>query len=98
MAAFHVDKAFYYARLDAVLLSGVFVDTDEVGEGWTVDLPAAVKGHGPVPIHEVSSIQFADGSVRKCLVLKYEVFADAPLLEFGDLEGLTLALERIVYN
>lgn len=93
MASFAVDKAFYYARLDAVLLSGSFVDIDEVWPGWSVELPVAVKGHGFVPIHDISVIQFADGSQRRCLVLQYEVFYDAPLLEFRDLEGLTLALE-----
>ncbi len=96
MASFFVDKAFFYARLDAVLLSGTFMDTDEVGPGWLVDLPLSVKGNGPVPIDSVSTIQFADASERRCLVVKYEAFADSPLLEFRDLEGLTLALTELV--
>lgn len=90
MPAFHVDKAFYYARKDSVVLAGAFVDSDDVVPGFLVELPAEVKGHGYVPIADITTVQFADDRAQLCLVLAYEVFYDSPLLEFSDLEGLTL--------
>ena len=90
MASFHVHKAFYYARRDAVVLAGAFVDQDDVVPGFLVELPAEIKGHGYVPIADITTVQFADDREQMCLVLEYEVFYDSPLLEFSDLEGLTL--------
>ena len=90
MPGFRVDKAFYYARKDSVVLAGDFVDEDDVVPGFLVELPAEVKGHGYVPISDITTVQFADDREQLCLVLAYEVFTDSPLLEFSDLEGLTL--------
>lgn len=92
MPSFRVDKAFFHGALDSVILAGGFDGTEPVGPGWTVELPAAVKGHGHVPIFDLNVIQYADGSEQVCLILKYEVFYDSPLLEFRDLEGLSLEL------
>lgn len=90
MPTFHVHKAFYYARKDAVVLAGAFVDPDDVVPGFMVELPADIKGHGYVPIADITTVQFADDREQLCLVLDYEVFTDSPLLEFSDLEGRRL--------
>ena len=60
MPGFLVDKAFYHARLDAVVLSGAFVDDDDVVPGHLLELPEAVKGRGAVTIADVTTVQFAD--------------------------------------
>ena len=90
MPGFLVDKAFYHARLDAVVLSGAFVDDDDVVPGHLLELPEAVKGRGAVTIADVTTVQFADDREQLCLVVSYEEFDHSPLLEFADLEGLTL--------
>ena len=90
MPGFKVDKAFYYALKDSVVLAGAFVGEDDVVPGFLVELPAEIKGHGYVPISDITTVQFADDREQLCLVLKYEVFYDSPLLEFSDMEGLTL--------
>ncbi len=92
MSAFQVDRAFYHARRDAVVLAGAFVGVDDVAPGSLVELPADIRGHGFVPIAEITTVQFADAREQMCLVLRYEVFYDSPLLEFSDLEGRTLAV------
>ncbi len=91
MAGFQCDKVYYMAHRDLLVLAGRPV-SGQPSAGWSVDLPREIKGPGWVPVHDVQTIPFADGTDRFCLVLEYEVVTSAPLMEFSDLEGRVLDL------
>ena len=89
MAAFRVQKVFYLPRQDALVLAGV-AESGRVRRGGAIDLPRELKGPGWVPIMDVQKVPFQDGVDRLCVVIDYEVLTGAQLLEFDDLEGLSL--------
>ena len=92
MPAFRVDKVYFVPHRDLLVLAGV-PETVPPKPGWSVDLPREVKGPGWVPILDVQSVPFADGTEKPCIVLDYAVVEGAPLMEFSDLEGLSLELK-----
>ena len=89
MASFTVHKVYYAGHLDKLVLAGR-AESGLPRPGWAIDLPREVKGPGWVPIHDVQTIAFNDGTSRLCVVLEYEVVTGAPLMEFSSLEGLSL--------
>ena len=93
MAGFRCDKVYYQAHRDLIVLAGA-AESGAPAAGWSVDLPRDIRGPGWVPIHDVQTVPFADGTSQLCLVLEYEVVTGAPLMEFSDLEGRTLDLRR----
>lgn len=90
MAAFQVLKTYLVPHRDLIVLSGTPVSGMPV-PGGAVELPREVKGPGWVPILDVQKIRFGDED-RWCLVLEHAVVEGAPLMEFGDLEGLPLQI------
>lgn len=93
MASFYVDKVYYLAHRDLVVLAG----RPESGlpvPGGAIDLPREVKGPGWVPIHDVQKVPFQDGTTKLCVVLEWSVLESAPLMEFSSLEGLALDLRK----
>jgi hypothetical protein len=91
VAGFQCDKVYYMAHRDLLVLAGRPV-SGQPRAGWSVDLPREIKGPGWVPVHDVQTIPFKDGTEKFCLVLAYEVLTSAPLMEFSDLEGRVLDL------
>lgn len=89
--AFLVDKVYYVPHRDLLVLAGR-ADPALPQPGGQIDLPREVRGPGWVPIRDVQSVPFADGTHRLCAILDYEVVAGAPFMEFSDLEGLSLEL------
>jgi hypothetical protein len=75
---------------DLIVLVGRF-QGDAATPGWEVDCPEAIKGPGWVPIRDVQTIRLEDVD-WPALVLEYESFTSAQLMEFGDLEGRALDL------
>lgn len=94
MAAFHVQKVFYVQGKDLLALAGR-VESGRVLPGMAIDLPREVQGPGWVPIAGVQKVPFADGKERTCVLLDYETITGAPLMEFGDLEGLILEVRPV---
>ncbi len=91
MATFHVDKAFFLARTDQLVLTG----SEQLGPivpGMWVDLPVEVEGPGPVPIASVDRVRFADGREVPALVIDYHHLDAAPDMEFSHLEGRQLTV------
>ena len=91
---FRVDKCYYLARQDVLVLAGGLVSGD-VQTGWAIDLPREIKGPGWVPIHDVSSVDFRDGLTKLCVVLLYQVVEGHPFMEFSHLEGLPLQVKDL---
>lgn len=89
MPAFECAKAYWLARMDMIVLTGR--PHGVVEAGMYVDLPVAVNGPGPVPIHGVEIVQFR-GMTMPALTIAYEHLDAAPKMEFRDLEGRTLAV------
>ena len=87
--AFHVDKVYFVPHRDLLVLSGRQDGAPPVPRG-SIDLPREIKGPGWVPILDVQAVPFAGGDARPCVILEYSVLESAPLMEFSDLEGLTL--------
>ena len=92
MPAFRVDKVYFVPHRDLLVLAGTPESVLPRPE-WSIDLPREIKGPGWVPIHDVQMVPFADGTEKLCVVLEYAVVEGAPLMEFGDLEGLALELK-----
>lgn len=88
MASFLVQKVYWVAHRDQVVLAGAPGETLP-RPGQAIDLPRDVKGPGWVPIADVQVVEFADGP-RPCVILDYGVLEGAPLMEFSDLEELAL--------
>lgn len=86
---FHVDKVYFVPHRDLLVLAGRVEGQMPVGEG-SIDLPREIKGPGWVPILAFQSVPFAGDVTKPCVVLHYAVLESAPLMEFSDLEGLTL--------
>ena len=57
MASFLVDNTFYLHTRDLVVLCGDIVE-GELGAGMLVDIP----GVGPLEVHTVEFVRFADGA------------------------------------
>lgn len=91
MASFRVDKAYYVPHRDLVVLAGR-LESGRPVRGGSIDLPKEVKGPGWVPIHDVQTIPFQDGSEKLAVILEYEALTGAPLMEFSSLEGKSLPL------
>lgn len=87
--AFHVEKVFFVPHQDLLVLAGRVESVAPVPRG-SIDLPREIQGPGWVPIFDVQTVPFADGKEMPCVVLQYAVIEGAPLMEFSDLEGLTL--------
>jgi hypothetical protein len=88
MASLAVQKVYYVPHRDLLVLAGT-LEGRRPQPGWTVDLPVAIRGPGWVPIADVQVVAFADGE-RTCVILDYQVLESAPLMEFSDLEGITV--------
>lgn len=94
MAAFTVRKVYFIPHRDLIVLTGA-VESGRVKPGDAIDLPRELKGPGWVPIHDVQQIPFLDGRTELGLVLMWEAVIDAPLMEFGWLEGLALDVRSL---
>jgi len=94
MAAFYVEKTFYLAAQDALLLAGHMV-SGRLGPDMAVDLPHEIKGPGWVPIGGTQTVPFADGRNLLCLILDYQLLTGCPFMEFADLHGKTLDLRTL---
>lgn len=88
MASIVVDKVYYVPHRDLVVLAGELIGRIP-SPGWFIDLPKGISGPGWVPITDVQRVPFGDQE-KTCIILDYDVFASAPLMEFKDLEGTTL--------
>jgi len=91
MASFHVDKVYYLAREDLLVISGE-PDDAALDATWWIDLPERLKGPGYVPVSGVQMVPFANGVQKLCVLLDYALIDSHPLLEFSDLEGEVLGL------
>lgn len=91
--AFHVDKVYFVPHRDLLVLSGRIEGTAPIAGGG-IDLPREIQGPGWVPILEVQAVPFANNEAKPCVILEYAVLETAPLMEFSDLEGLTLEVRR----
>jgi hypothetical protein len=91
MAAFFCEKVFYVPHQDLVALAG-HLESGFVRPGFWVDLPRERRGPGWVVVTHVQQVPFRDGRARLCLLLPWNAFSDAPLMEFTDLEGIALDL------
>jgi hypothetical protein len=89
VASFRCLKVYYVAHRDLLVLAG-HAESGMPKPGWSVDLPKEVKGPGWVPITDVQTIPFQDGTSKLAIILQYEVITSAPLMEFSSLEGLSL--------
>jgi hypothetical protein len=87
MGWFQVDKAFYHAGADLLVLAGQVLAAP-LQEGDLIDLPLVLGGPGRVPIAGFQDIAFADGPTPAVLV-EYR-FARASRLEPALLEGRVL--------
>lgn len=90
MASFRVDKVYYLPHRDLVVLAGV-AESGHPRVGGGIDLPRQIKGPGWVPISDVQTVQFGEAE-KVCVVIDYAVLEAAPMMEFTDLEGLSLDL------
>ncbi|MBX2797420.1 MAG: hypothetical protein KTR31_07130 [Myxococcales bacterium] len=93
---FFVDKVYYLPHRDLLVLAGR--PQGDAAQpplpGGRIDLPEEIKGPGWVPIADVQTVAFEDGTDRLCVVLDYEVVVPTPLMEFRDLEGRALEVRR----
>ncbi|MEO0601970.1 MAG: hypothetical protein AAF211_11080 [Myxococcota bacterium] len=87
--AFFVQRVYFVPHRDLLVLAGRPEPTVPV-PGGAIDLPGEVKGPGWVPIADVQTIAFADGTEKLCVVVDYQYIESAPLMEFSDLEGKPL--------
>ena len=88
---FRVDKSFYLMNRDLVVFTGTVLEGD-VGAGMFVDLLVACGGPGPVRIHSVEPVRFADGSHRLSITVPWDAIVPVPLFEPSSLEGQTLPI------
>ncbi len=88
---FLVQKAFYLMQRDLVVFTGVLLE-GEVGPGMLVDLLARSGGPGPVAIHSVEPVTFADGSEQMALTVPWDAITPVPLFEPSSLEGEELPI------
>lgn len=91
--AFFCQRVYYVPHRDLLVLAGRPDPTVPVA-GGSVDLPHELKGPGWVPIADVQSVPFADGTHQTCIIVEYQYIEAAPLMEFSDLEGKPLSLRR----
>jgi len=90
---FLVEKSFYLMNRDLVVFTGVLLE-GEVGPGMLVDLLASRGGPGPVVIHSVEPVQFADGSEQMALTVPWDAISPVPLFEPSSLEGERLPISQ----
>ncbi len=91
--AFLVERVYYLPARDLLVLAGR-PDPTMPEPGGAIDLPEDLKGPGWVPIADVQTVPFADGTEQLCVVVEYQHLEAAPLMEFTDLEGRPLDLRR----
>ena len=77
--AFAVDKVFFVPHRDLLVLAGRAESAAPVPQG-AIDLPREVQGPGWVPILDVQTIPFEDGTTKLCVILEYAVIESAPLM------------------
>lgn len=90
MAAFEVQKTYMVPHRDLIVLAGRAV-SGMPRPGGAIELPRELKGPGWVPISDVQQVTFGEVE-RLCVVLEWAVVEGAPLMEFADLEGLSLQI------
>lgn len=90
---FRVLRAFYLPGRDLLVLTGSVIEGEAVA-GMLLDLPAVLRGPGPVPVHSVESVQFADGRDDLALTVAFHHLDAAPLFEPSFCEGRVLQLLR----
>ena len=91
---FHVDRIYWQGHLDLIVLAGHLVRGDVLA-GDEVELPVSIRGPGWVPIRDVQTVDFADGTARLCVVIDYGTLESAPFMEFRDVEGLDLSIRPV---
>lgn len=89
-SAFLVEKVYWLPKADLLVLTGHLVG--DVGPGMLVDLPVAIKGPGPVPVHSVEFVDFGQAGALPAITVAQVYLDQAPLMEYSDLEGRTLAI------
>lgn len=88
---FLVTKAFYLMNRDLVVFTGTVLQGD-VGPGMLVDLLREHGGPGPVPIHSVEAVRFADSQEALAITVPWEAITPVPLFEPSALEGKRLPI------
>ena len=90
VAAFEVEPTYMVPHRDLIVLAGKAV-SGMPRPGGAIELPRELKGPGWVPISDVQKVPFGEVE-RLCVILEWSVVEGAPLMEFGDLEGLALQI------
>jgi hypothetical protein len=88
---FLVTKSFYLMHRDLVVFTGELLE-GEVGPGMLVDLLAELGGPGPVAIHSVEPVRFADGTESMAITVPWDAISPVPLFEPSTLEGKKLPI------
>jgi hypothetical protein len=93
MASFRCEKVYYVPHQDLVAFAGA-MESGFVRPGFRIDLPRELHGPGWVPLLDVQTVPFRDGRTRLCLLVEYQHVASNQLMEFSDLEGLSLEIKQ----
>ncbi len=86
MGLYRVKQAFFHGKRDLLVLTGSILE-GHVGAGMRIDLPRTLRGPGPVPVHTVEPVVYANGAKDLAVTVQFHWLESAPLFEPSFVEG-----------